>query len=212
MQKINTTQMVRMLVKVCDTVASNQELLSKLDSFVGDGDHGVTVARGFTAVKNRLLTTSDISTTLLLEAVGDTLSETMGGAIGPIFGALFSGMATHATDLIGADDMAAMFRAGLESVTLIGGAKQGDSTLVDALAPAVYAMENATSNFSTLRDSMQDASKAARAGAEATRDMIAKKGRAKFLQEKSLGYQDAGATSMAIVIETMAIFCANENA
>jgi len=131
----------------------------------------------------------------------------MGGAVGPILVALFTGMSEKANEVVSVKDLAEMFRCGLEDMMMIGGAKQGDRTMIDALLPAVEALEAEALKESTLETAMKLAARAARTGAEETKNMKAKKGRAKFLQEKSIGYQDAGATSIALIIEAMADFC-----
>ena len=209
---LNAETMYRMLLNVCDALISQEEELCKLDSFIGDGDHGITVRRGFGAVKEKLPAEPCLNAGALLVMAGGVLAETMGGAAGPLFGGFFSalGEAAPASGIISAQDMAPMFRAGLEQVKMIGGAERGDRTLVDALEPAVEAMEaieESPEQERSLPEVLDCAVKAAKAGAEATRNMTAKKGRAKFLGEKSLGYQDAGATSLYLIIDAMASYC-----
>jgi len=210
MKKLTAPQFTEMLMAVSNAIMDNEQYLCKLDSYVGDGDHGVTVARGFTAVKAKLESIQDASISELLGLTGDTLSETMGGAIGPIFGSIFSAMGenTGSAEAIGTAEMATMLRAGLEDAMMIGGAQPGDRTLIDSLTPAVEAMESASAAGKTLPEALKLSAQAAAQGVEATKDMVAKKGRAKFLQEKSKGYQDAGATSMLLVLEAMAGYCA----
>lgn len=209
MENLNKEQFAAMLDAVCTNIIQNEQMLCTLDSYVGDGDHGVTVARGFTAVQNKLPDLAGSSIACLLETAGDTLAETMGGAIGPIFGSIFSAMGeTCTTEVVGAAEMAAMLAEGLDSVMLIGGAQPGDRTLVDALAPAVEAAKVVVAEGGDLSLTLRKAAEGAKAGAQSTKDMVAKKGRAKFLQDKSKGYQDAGATSLELVVEAMADYCA----
>lgn len=209
MERLHQKDFVGMLHQVCQTIVSNEESLCKLDSYVGDGDHGVTVARGFSAVEAKLAGMETAPIKDLLDMTGDTLAETMGGAIGPIFGSIFSAMSEECrTDEVGSAELAVMLDAGLENVMLIGGAVPGDRTLVDALAPAVEAAKAAAAEQAAVSAALSRAAAAAKQGAEATKDMVAKKGRAKFLQDKSKGYQDAGATSMELVLEAMAAYCA----
>lgn len=202
MESLNAKQLAGMLDAAADAIIENEKWLCELDSQVGDGDHGVTAARGFRAVKEMLAENADASIAALLEKTGDALAETMGGAIGPIFGSIFTAMGEDAGDIaeIDAAKLADMLEAGLSDVQMIGGAQPGDRTLVDALAPAVEAMQRESS----LPLALEKAAGAARKGAEATKEMQAKKGRAKFLQEKSVGYQDAGATSMMLVLRAFA--------
>ena len=209
MEYLDVNAFRKMLNKVCDNVIANEDLLCRLDSVVGDGDHGVTAARGFSAMKNCIAGGDSISITQLLHLCGEVLSDTMGGAIGPIIGGMFIGMAEAAEtfETINSSEITEMLAAGLENVMLIGGAKPGDRTLVDALAPAVDAAKEQVKKGSTLPQTMAAAEVAAQHGTESTRDMMAKRGRARFLQEKSLGYQDAGATSMLLVLQAMSDYC-----
>jgi len=209
MEKIIPKDMQQMLIEVCDLLIAKEEELCRLDSYVGDGDHGLTIRRGFSEVKEKLLTEKYADSGKILTDTGKILEDVMGGAIGPIFGGLFSAMGevVSASDIIVAADLAAMFRSGLENVKMIGGAKIGDRTLVDALEPAVEVMEAASKRGIPLTDVLNETEQAAKLGAESTMKMAAKKGRAKFLQEKSIGYQDAGATSMYLVFSAMAQYC-----
>lgn len=202
MNKINAKQLYLLLDGAADAVIENEQLLCELDAHVGDGDHGITVSRGFKAVKKALAANDDLSISQILVLTGDTLAETMGGAIGPIFGSIFTAMGekAEAAEEIDSPLLKSMLLEGLDNVMTIGGAKPGDRTLVDALAPAVEAI-NEELSFS---QSIDLAAQAALKGAKGTINMVAKKGRARFLQEKSKGYQDAGATSLYILLNAMA--------
>jgi dihydroxyacetone kinase phosphoprotein-dependent L subunit len=208
MEQINTDQFRNMLSAVCGKLIANEELLCRLDTFVGDGDHGLTVSRGFTALQQALQDAGELSITAQLELAGNVLSETMGGVTGPIFGAIFSGMAEAPLHKGAADtaSMAAMLAAGLENAVLTGGARPGDRTLIDALAPAAAAAKEQAEAGRPLPAAFEKIAEAARTGAEATREMIAKRGRAKFLMEKSKGYQDAGATSIYLALDAIKEF------
>jgi dihydroxyacetone kinase len=139
---------------------------------------------------------------------GETLQDVMGGAIGPVLGSLFTAMGESpaCAGEIDTGKMSVMLREGLESVKRTGDVKPGDRTLVDALEPAVIALEGEAALETPLPQAMVRAGEAAKNGAMDTKNMIAKKGRAKFLREKSLGYQDAGATSLSIILSAMAEF------
>ncbi len=191
-----------MLIAGAKQVVRHEKYLCELDSFVGDGDHGVTAARGFSQAAALLEKTKFNSIGEMMRQVGKTLSDSMGGAIGPIMGSVFSGAGEYAGDktALSVREFGAMMRAGCEKAKKLGGAKPGDKTLVDALEPAVSALEQGG-------DFMQTIGRAARAamdGAEHTKNMEAKKGRARFLGERSKGQQDAGATTWAIFIHGMA--------
>lgn len=202
---MNTAEMVNMLNAVSTTAIDAKEELCQLDSYVGDGDHGFTVERGFSAVKD-MLADSEFSTPKeALEATGDELADTMGGAIGLIIGGLFTGGAEAMEDKddLEAKDIYTLLSAGLEEIKLVGGAKEGDRTLIDALSPACDAFKAAMDEGKPMGECISSAADAAEAGAKATADMVAKKGRAKFLQEESKGYVDAGAVTMSKLIRAM---------
>ena len=192
----------RMLISGADRVVENEQYLCRLDSVVGDGDHGVTAARGFSKVEKVLGETPFENIGGMMKGVGKALSETMGGAIGPIMGSIFLGAGNYAGDKteLSEEEFGAMMRAGCENVKKLGGAKPGDKTLVDSLEPAVCMLEE----VGEFRETMIKAADAAMAGAEATKDMVARKGRARFMGERSKGHQDAGATTFAILLRAMA--------
>ena len=202
---MNEAQIKEMILRVCDAEINSKDKLCRLDSFVGDGDHGYTVERGFQTVKKEIAEKKYNSVKSVFQDTGDILADSMGGAIGMIIGALFTGGACELDDKPEIDEkgFSIFFSSGLEEIKMVGGAEEGDRTLVDALSPAVSAFKTAQEERKKLTECFQAAAKAAKAGAESTKGMMAKKGRAKFLQEKSLGYIDAGSVTMAIIIETM---------
>lgn len=202
---MDTLSVKKMILAVCQTEIDNKEELCRLDGFVGDGDHGYTVERGFSAVKSMLETTDFETPGQLFSAVGDTLSEAMGGAIGLILGGMYTGGAKKIIGKaeIGTADCRTFLEDGLNEVKNIGGAKEGDRTLIDALSPAVDAYKTAENKGQSLAECWAQAAFAADKGSKSTANMVAKKGRAKFLQEKSLGYVDAGATTVKLMIEAM---------
>ena len=208
MQQLTVETFQEMLLFACDAMIAAKTQLCELDGFVGDGDHGVTVERGFLAVKKQLQSGSFCSLSALLETVGGTLESSMGGAIGPIYGAIFFGAAERAQGLQAADTpgLAGILQEGLTQAMLLGGAKPGDRTLIDALHPAVQSL-GAEDGTEKLEQALERAALKAREGAQATKEMAAKRGRARFLGEKSRGYQDAGASSLSILIQAMADFC-----
>ena len=203
MERMEAEHVKKMILNGAQKVVENEAYLCELDSFVGDGDHGVTAARGFSKVREALLGKEYGAVDEVLGDTGKALAESMGGAIGPIMGSVFLGAAREAVGKTGLDaaEFAQVLRAGCENVKKVGGAKRGDRTLVDSLEPAVEAAERGGPGF---RDILAACAKSAREGAAQTCDMVARKGRARFLGEKSKGYQDAGATTFAIFIEGMA--------
>lgn len=184
-------------------LVSRQEELCKLDSYVGDGDHGISIHRGFTAVLEYLdhpaKTIEDVFTNCT-----DAILDSMGGAIGPIFASIFMGFAFASTgkEELSVDDWAEMFQKAMEVVMNTGGAKPGERTLVDTLNAAVEAFREGKGK--TDKEVWQLVEKRSKEGAENTKNMRARKGRARYLQERSVGYVDAGATSMYYFIKAIA--------
>jgi len=201
---VDTVALVRWLRAFADEVAARRELLSGLDSAIGDADHGDNMHRGMTAVVAALDAGTSATPAALLKSVGMTLVRTVGGASGPLYGTFFLRMAT-AVDSAGEDPLdakgfAAALRAGLEGVVARGKAEAGDKTMYDALAPAVDALDAALAGGAGLGAALADAAAAADTGRDATIPMLARKGRASYLGERSVGHQDPGATSTALLI------------
>lgn len=209
---MNAQEIREMFLLVCDRVIEEKDELCRLDSFIGDGDHGLTVAKGFQAVKKNLLENSYTKAGEITAMTGEVLSDTMGGAIGLIMGGLFQGSkdVLQEKEVFGVKEFEMLFREGLDYIKAVGGAKEGDRTLIDALAPASKAFGSAVQEKAPLEICMEKAAAAARQGAENTKEMTAQKGRAKFLGEKSKGYVDAGATTMFVIIEAMSSYINNK--
>ncbi len=189
--------------RFADLVALNREHLTELDAAIGDADHGANMDRGMTAVVTALDTAPPATPGAVLTKVGMTLVSTVGGASGPLFGTLFLRMGTslgEADDPAPAD-LATALRAGTDGVVARGKAEAGDKTMVDALLPAVEAMDAALAEGLPLADAWARASAAAAAGRDRTVPMLARKGRASYLGERSVGHQDPGATSVALLLE-----------
>lgn len=199
MNSCDLNQMKQALIAGSEEVIKNEEYLSLLDGYIGDGDHGATAARGFQGVIETLSTSSILSMDKLFLTTGAALSKHMGGAIGPIFGGIFTGAApaftgSHCT----LPDFAAGMEKALQYVKKIGGAKEGDHTLLDALSPYSASLIKSAESGSSFPTALKLASQAAEEGTQSTVTMKAAKGRAKFLGEKSIGYRDAGASSFTI--------------
>lgn len=184
-------------------VDEHKTYLTELDSAIGDADHGANMARGTAAV----LTHVDDATTIdaLLKKAGMTLVSTVGGTSGPLYGTLLMkmGMATGSVVELSAEDFGKALRAGLEGLVARGKTELGDKTMVDALAPALDAYDAALADGSDLHDAVAAAAQAAAAGRDATTPMVAKKGRASYLGERSAGHQDPGATSSTYLFDAL---------
>ena len=183
-------------------VAENKDLLTDLDAAIGDGDHGANMDRGMRAVLVALDDTPPVTPAALFNKVGMTLVSTVGGASGPLFGTFFlrAGASFGDTAEISLAQLAAALRAGLEGIVARGKAEAGDKTMYDALAPAVEALDSAVSEGMDKADAVKLASVAAESGRDATTPMLARKGRASYLGERSVGHQDPGATTVALLM------------
>jgi dihydroxyacetone kinase phosphoprotein-dependent L subunit len=201
LKKIDIRQAKELLMLAAHRMVECEAELCRLDSYVGDGDHGVTVKRGFSKVLDELSCKAPATLADLFGLVGKTLSSNMGGASGPIFGILFSeaGRLCAGKQTLELCDFAGMFDAGLQGICRLGNAHVGDRTMVDALYPAVAALKATCESCIGLPDAFRLARDAAQQGAEHTREMLPKKGRARFLGEKALGHLDAGAMSVVFL-------------
>jgi dihydroxyacetone kinase-like protein len=188
------------------TVAENKEYLTRLDSAIGDADHGINMDRGMTAVQAKLdgLEGDDIGA--MLKTVGMTLVSTVGGAGGPLYGTLFlqMGMATAGKSELEPEDWAAALDAAVKGVQMRGKAEPGDKTMVDALIPARDAFSAAVAEGASFEEALRRSAQAAEEGMLATTPLVAKKGRASYLGERSAGHQDPGATSSYLLVKTAA--------
>jgi dihydroxyacetone kinase-like protein len=188
------------------TVADNREYLTRLDSAIGDADHGINMDRGMKAVQEKLdgLEGDDIGA--LLKTVGMTLVSTVGGAGGPLYGTLFlqMGVATTGKSELEPEDWAAALTAAVEGVQMRGKAEPGDKTMVDALIPAKDSFSAAHAEGVSFEEALRRSAEAAEAGVQATIPLVAKKGRASYLGERSAGHQDPGATSSYLLLKTAA--------
>jgi phosphoenolpyruvate---glycerone phosphotransferase subunit DhaL len=188
------------------TIAENKEYLTELDSAIGDADHGINMNRGMQAVLGKMDAAESGDVGALLKNVGMTLVSTVGGAGGPLYGTLFLQMGTSAagkSDLSG-DDWAAALAAGVAGVQRRGKAELGDKTMIDALVPAVEAVRSALADGSTLDEALRRSAEAAQEGMTATIPLVARKGRASYLGERSANHQDPGATSSWLLLQTAA--------
>ncbi len=183
-------------------VAQERDALTALDAAIGDADHGSNLDRGMSAVVAALDATPPADPAALLKQVGMTLVSKVGGASGPLYGTLFLRMAGAAgTQELDAAGFAGALRAGLDGVMARGKAEPGDKTMLDALMPACDALDAALSGGAALGEALAAASAAASKGRDATIPLVARKGRASYLGERSAGHQDPGATSTALLIE-----------
>jgi dihydroxyacetone kinase-like protein len=194
------------LEKSADVLHEQVAYLTQLDSAIGDADHGTNMDRGFTAVRGKLAALSSPDIATQLKTVGMTLVSTVGGASGPLYGTAFlraAGAVANKQEL-GPTDVVAMLEAFLGGIIVRGKANPGDKTMVDALTPAIAAAKQALDAGASIAEITLQASTAAEEGAKATIPLLAKKGRASYLGERSVGHQDPGATSSWLILRSLA--------
>jgi dihydroxyacetone kinase-like protein len=200
-----------MLVAVADRIIASEPLLSEADRNLGDGDHGLGMQRGFTAVKEKMLAANPADgIDKLFSAAGMAMISSMGGASGALFGTLFrdGGKALAGRAELDAAGYAVFLRAACDGVMARGKAKPGDKTMVDALQPAAEKAKEVAGL--PLPEAMNAVAAAGEAGRDASMSMVATLGRAKALGAASIGHPDAGACSVAIILRTMSDFAAEE--
>ena len=187
-------------------IAEHKEMLTELDSAIGDADHGINMHRGMSAVVSTLESESPGRPSELFKRTGMTLVSTVGGASGPLYGTAFLRLSTTVGDAeqLDGNDLAKMLRAALDGVVQRGKASPGDKTMLDALGPAVEALESAVADGQPLAEALDAAVRAAEEGRAKTIPMVARKGRASYLGERSAGHQDPGATSVTLLLAAAA--------
>ncbi|MBX7258661.1 MAG: dihydroxyacetone kinase subunit L [Candidatus Hydrogenedentes bacterium] len=198
---IGYEEMVRMLRGAVSQIRDNHEMLSKLDSVGGDGDHGTTMLRAMTHLEQAVDSCASHDVKTLLNDVGWAIMGVDGGATGPLLGTFFMSTGEGLSDSASLDAPAllAAFAAGLAGVQAQTKAKVGDKTMIDALVPAVEALRAAVEAGSGVTDALRAAADGAAQGAASTKEMQARFGRAKNIKEQSIGTQDPGATSVSLI-------------
>ncbi|WP_177183654.1 dihydroxyacetone kinase subunit DhaL [Megasphaera elsdenii] len=206
MNSLDTKQMAAIIEGMAKKIEAEKDYLTQLDNEIGDGDHGINLARGFEAVEKKLPSLAGGDIGALLKGVGMQLVSTVGGASGPLYGTAFmkAGMACKGlTELDGPAFVKAM-EAAVDGIKMRGKATEGEKTMLDALCPALKVMQDEVAAGKSLKEALQDAAAAAEKGVEYTKTIIATKGRASYLGERSLGHQDPGATSSLYLLQVLA--------
>jgi dihydroxyacetone kinase-like protein len=199
-------------IKACANIlGENRDYLTQLDAAIGDADHGANMDRGFKAVIGKVPEMADKDIGTAFKTVGMTLLSTVGGAGGPLYGTFFiqAGMKTAGKMELTLEDWTAAMEAALAGIIMRGKAELGDKTMVDALTPALEALKQAVQENLPMHQALQNSAEAARAGMEGTTPLVARKGRASYLGERSAGHQDPGATSSYLILKTAAEIWAN---
>lgn len=188
-------------------IVENAQALTDLDAAIGDGDHGENMKRGMNAVEKKLETAQVLDISSLFKLVGMTLLSTVGGAAGPLYGGFFLALArtTAGKEKLSKQELLQSLAEGLADIQRRGKAQLGDKTMVDSLSPALKAFEAASDSDLSL--ATKSAAETAFKAAEATIPLLALKGRASYLGERSIGHQDPGATSASLALQALAAVC-----
>ena len=198
-------QVVKWLEQTAAVMNENKAYLTQLDSPIGDADHGINMDRGFRKVLEKLPTVADKDIGNILKTTGMTLISSVGGASGPLYGTFFmrGGMAVDAKEELTGEDLATMLQAGFEGIVQRGRAQVGDKTMVDAWTPALKALADSVAAGNNIQTALQASVDAAEQGMKDTIPLQARKGRASYLGERSIGHQDPGATSSYLMLKAL---------
>ncbi|MCL4805509.1 MAG: dihydroxyacetone kinase ADP-binding subunit DhaL [Anaerolineae bacterium] len=205
MTVVTREQIVHWLELTVTVLNENKDYLTQLDSAIGDADHGTNMDRGFRKVAEKLPTVADKDIGNILKMVGMTLISSVGGASGPLYGTFFQrgGMAADAREELSADELVTVLQGAVDGVQARGRAQPGDKTMMDALLPAMAALRAGVTAGKDSLGAMEDAVAAAEQGMKDTIPLQARKGRASYLGERSIGHQDPGATSSYLILNAL---------
>lgn len=194
------------ILAISEIIEEKKLFLTQLDAAIGDGDHGLNMAKGFGAAREKLESMDPETPTDVLKAVGMALISKVGGAAGPLYGTAFlnASKAVAGKTQLDLNDYQAMLEAALDGVKSRGKATVGEKTMVDAIEPALEALKKAIADGSSTREAMDKSVAAAEEGVNYTKTIIAKKGRASYLGERSIGHIDPGAMSSLVILKTIA--------
>lgn len=203
--KISPEVLPALIQAIADTIEKNSAEVTQLDQAIGDGDHVVNLQRGIHALQAQSAEIAQLDWAAALQKIGMTLMSTVGGASGSLYGTLFVTMSKALREkIVDQQTFAAAFAQGVESVKLRGRADAGEKTMLDVLIPAAQSLQKSAAASQGLKDVLADITTAAETGVEATRNMLATKGRASFLGERTLGHIDAGAKTAQLMISAIA--------
>ncbi len=202
---ITKSQIIQWLEKSADVLAENKEYLTELDGPIGDSDHGSNIARGYAAVVEKLPTVAEKDTGTILKTTAMTLMSKVGGASGMLYGNFFmkAALVANGKDELTNDELLKLLADGVAGIIQRGRAQIGDKTMIDAWTPALDALKNALAAGDDLSTALSAAVAAAEEGMKATIPLQAKKGRASYLGERSIGHQDPGATSTHMILDSL---------
>lgn len=203
---MNRDLLLETIEKIADTIIENKEMLNDLDRAIGDADHGINMARGFNEVKAKIDTVREKDCGDILKMVAMTLISTVGGASGPLYGTAFMKAAAVAKGKMELEkqDFVEIYNQAIEGIKMRGKSDKGCKTMLDALIPAQEAFYESIEKGQDLSEASKLAEIAAEKGVEYTKEIIATKGRASYLGERSIGHQDPGATSSYLILKVIA--------
>ena len=199
---MSSADVIRIIEIMADTIEREKDHLSDLDGAIGDGDHGVNMAKCFREVKKKLPENSGKDIGTILKNMGMIILNSVGGAMGALYGTFFLKASKEAVGKteVTLEDLVKMFEAGEKGIQEMGKAQLGDKTLLDTIDPAVKALKEAEAQRKSLLNALSDFAEAAKKGAESTKEMISRIGRSSRLGERTIGHQDAGATSCYFIL------------
>lgn len=200
---MDSKKVIKTLENITRKIDKNKGYLSELDAIIGDGDHGINLSKGFNEVIVAVKNDENLSIDKILKKAGMTLVSKVGGASGPLYGTGFmkASMVIKDKDEVNIEDFIKMLSVALEGIKMRGKAVEGEKTMIDSMAPAIRAMEKSFNENKSEKEIINKGVVGAKIGVEKTKKMIATKGRASYLGERSLGHQDAGATSFTLLLE-----------
>lgn len=203
---VSRDQTLEWIKAIAEVLNQNRDYLTQLDAAIGDADHGANMDRGFKKVIEKLPEFADKDIGTIFKSVGMNLLSTVGGAGGPLYGTFFLqlGMKSAGKMELNLEDWTAALEAGIAGVIMRGKAEPGDKTMVDALNPALNALKVALQDSHTMSEALKLSAAAAKDGMVATTPLVARKGRASYLGERSAGHQDPGATSTYLILQAAA--------
>lgn len=198
----DSKKVIEILSAIGAKIQEQKEFLTELDNVIGDGDHGINMARGFGEVEKKLPTLEGKDIGTILKTTGMTLVSTVGGASGPLYGTAFmkAGMAAAGKEEIGMEDFFAMLDVAVEGIKMRGKATTGEKTMLDAIVPSIEAMKAEYEASQDAKKAFAAGVKASEDGVEYTKTIAATKGRACYVGERSIGHQDPGATSYTFML------------
>lgn len=202
---IDNSKVLEILSAIAAKIEEEKGYLTELDQPIGDSDHGINLARGFGAVAGKLESLADKDLGMIMKTVGMTLVSTVGGAAGPLYGSAYMKAAgpVNGKMEMDLDDFINMLVEAVAAVEHRGKSTVEEATMLDAMVPSLEAIKAAKEEGKSAKEALEAGSKAAWAGAEHTKDLVATKGRASYVGERGLGHQDPGATSYSYMLETI---------